>query len=895
MVSFNGLVLVCITYVAFLFLIAFAVEKRAERNRLGWLRSSVVYTLSLSVYCTAWTFYGAVGYAARSGLEFITIYLGPTLVFVGWWWFLRKLVRIGRTQRVTSVADLISARYGKSNLLGVIVTLIAVVGITPYIALQLQSVTLSFGVFAAETQDWAPADLNTSAIWLAAGLALFTILFGTRNLDANERHHGVVIAIAVEAVVKLIALMAVGVFVVWFVADGVGDIARRIEASPISAWEVQPGRWVGLTFLSAVAIFTLPRMFQVMVVENSDERHLATASWAFPLYLFLMSLFVVPIAVVGLEIMPPSVNPDTYVLTIPLAMDQELLATLAFLGGFSAATSMVIVASIALATMVSNHIVMPVWLSLATRGGSGPGDLRRLVLRARRASIMIVLGLGYAYYRVTGGSEALAAIGLIAFVGLAQLLPAMVGGIFWRGATRVGAAAGLGIGFAIWLYTLFLPSFGPGVMLSASVLAEGPWGIGWLRPRALFGGTGLDPLLHAIFWSLLLNIAAFFLGSLLSFPTPIERVQGAQFVNVFDLNVGAHGWSQSSAEAEDLLVMAQRIMGEDEAQRFFQAEAQEQGKAGLLPDTTPEFIERLEKRLSSSVGSATAHAMVGQIVGGAIVSVEELMAVANETAQIMEYSSQLEAKSEELSRTARQLREANAKLQDLSVQKDAFLSQISHELRTPMTSIRAFSEILRDGGSLEDEARVKFSGIIHDEAIRLTRLLDDLLDLSVLEHGQVQLSFETENLGKMIDRAVLASASVAPGRSLTIDRDHSAENIVVTSDIGRLSQVFINIVSNARKYCDAERPHLSIRVRQKGSMVYVDFIDNGSGIPRKSQALIFEKFARLTDTTTAGGAGLGLAICREIMARLGGTITYVPGQGGAAFRVSFPRVLAEAA
>ncbi len=895
MVSFNILVLVCIIYVILLFLVAFAVEKHAERNPIGWLRSSLVYTLSLSIYCTAWTFYGAVGYAARSGLEFLTIYLGPTLVFVGWWWLLRKLVRIGKTQRVTSVADLISARYGKSNLLGVIVTVIAVVGITPYIALQLQSVTLSFAVFAADTPDWAPPNLQSIAIWVAAGLALFTILFGTRNLDANEQHHGIVTAIAVEAVVKLVALLAVGVFVVWVVADGIGDIARRINESTIAGWDLQPGRWAGLTFISAVAIITLPRMFQVMVVENADERHLATASWAFPLYLFLMSLFVVPIAVVGLEMMPPGVNPDTYVLTIPLAMERETLAMLAFLGGFSAATSMVIVASIALATMVSNHIVMPVWLSLAARGGSGPGDVRRLVLRARRASIMAVLALGYAYYSVTGGSEALAAIGLIAFVGLAQLLPAMVGGIFWRGATRVGAAAGLSIGFAVWLYTLFLPSFGPDVLLPAAMLAEGPWGIDWLRPRALFGIGGLDPLLHAIFWSLSLNSIAFCLGSLLSFPTPIERVQGAQFVNVFDLNIGAKGWSQSSAEAEDLLVMAQRIMGEDEAQDFFQSEARGQGKAGLLPDTTPEFIEALEKRLSSSVGSATAHAMVGQIVGGAMVSVEELMAVANETAQIMEYSAQLEAKSEELSRTARQLREANAKLQDLSVQKDAFLSQISHELRTPMTSIRAFSEILRDGGALDDEARVKFSGIIHDEAIRLTRLLDDLLDLSVLEHGQVQLAFESENLGKLIDRAILASASVAPGRSLLIDRDHSAENVTVTSDIGRLSQVFINIISNARKYCDAEKPRLTIRVRLNSGRLDVDFIDNGSGIPRKSQALIFEKFARLTDTTTAGGAGLGLAICREIMARLGGTITYMPGHGGAAFRVTFPRSQAQAA
>lgn len=888
MVSFNVLVLVCLLYVALLFLVAFVVERRAETARIGWLRSPLIYTLSLSIYCTAWTFYGAVGYAVRSGLEFVTIYLGPTLIFVGWWWVLRKLVRIGRIHRVTSIADLISARYGKSNLLGVIVTLLAVVGITPYIALQLQSVTLSFAVFAAQTPDWVPPDLNATAIWVAVGLALFTILFGTRNLDANEQHHGIVTAIAVEAVVKLVALLAVGIFVVWFVADGLADISARITASPIAEWQPQPGRWAGLTFLSAAAILTLPRMFQVLVVENAEERHLATASWAFPLYLFLMSLFVIPIAVVGLEVLPEGVNPDLFVLTLPLALDQGGLAMLAFLGGFSSATSMVIVAAIALSTMVSNHIVMPLWLSMTTRGGSGAGDVRRLVLRARRLSIAGVLALGYAYFRVTGGSEALASIGLIAFLGLAQVLPALLGGIFWRGATRFGAVAGLLTGFALWLYTLFLPSFGPDVLMSARLLDQGPWGVGWLMPRSLFGVNGMDPLLHAMFWSLTLNTLAFFVGSLFTFPSPLERVQGAQFVNVFELNTGTRSWSQSSAEAEDLLVMAQRILGAEAAQAFFHDEAHAQGKAGWLPDTTPDFIERLERRLAGSVGAATAHAMVGQIVGGAFVSVEDLMAVANETAQMMEYSSQLEAKSEELTRTARQLREANDKLTELSVQKDAFLSQISHELRTPMTSIRAFSEILRDG-ALEPAAGVKFSGIIHDEAIRLTRLLDDLLDLSVLEHGQVNLDFQPVNLRGVIDRAVMASNSIAPEREFTVDRDMGAEGVSVITDPGRLSQVFINIVSNARKYCDAAQPRLKIRVRERRDRVQIDFTDNGSGIPKKSQGLIFEKFARLTDTTKAGGAGLGLAICREIMNNLGGSITYVPGQGGASFRVEIPR------
>ncbi|MDJ0627095.1 MAG: ATP-binding protein [Rhodobacter sp.] len=894
MIGFNVLVLVCLVYVATLFLVAFAAEKRAERGAVGWLRSPLVYTLSLSIYCTAWTFYGAVGYAVRSGLEFVTIYLGPTLVMIGWWWLVRKLVRIGRSQRITSIADLISSRYGKSNLLGVIVTLLAVIGTTPYIALQLQSVTLSFSVFSGDGGAVPEfASLSNTALAVAAGLALFAILFGTRSLDVNERHHGVVTAIALEAVVKLVALVAVGVFVVWGVAGGPADMMARIDASRIADWNLAGGRWATLIFLSAAAFLCLPRMFQVMVVENADEQQVAVASWAFPLYLFAMSLFVIPIAVIGLTVLPGG-NPDLYVLTVPLALDQEGLAMLSFLGGFSSATSMVIVAAIALATMVSNHIVMPIWLSTRKGGASMSGDVRDVVILARRISIAAILALGYLYFRFSGGSEALAAIGLIAFVGVAQVLPAMLGGLFWRGATRNGAAIGLILGFAIWAYTLFLPSFGDSFLLSATVLQDGPWGVGWLRPRALFGVEGLDPVVHAVFWSMVINTAGFFLGSLASFPEPLERLQGAQFVNVYDYSRNAPGWTRSTPEAEDLLIMTQRILGPAEAQALFQAEAQAQGKAGYLPDTTPDFVETLERELAGSVGAATANAMVGQITGGAAVSVEDLMAVADETAQIMEYSSQLEAKSKELSNTAAQLRDANEKLTQLSIQKDAFLSQISHELRTPMTSIRAFSEILMSGPMSEAD-QAKFSTIIHDEAIRLTRLLDDLLDLSVLENGQVSLNWQDANLNQILDRAVTSSGSMEAERSLTIRRDPGAEDIALVTDADRLAQVFINLIANARKYCDAAAPELRVTASQQGNALVVDFIDNGSGIPKASQSMIFEKFARLTDQSRAGGAGLGLAICREIVAKLGGSIGYLPGQGGAAFRVRLPVAQAKAA
>ena len=877
----NVLIGVCLAYVISLFAVAFWAERASMRGRANWLRSPMIYTLSLSIYCTGWTFYGAVGYAARSGLEFVTIYLGPSLVMLGWWWILRKLVRIGRAQRVTSIADLISSRFGKSNGLGVLVTILAIVGTTPYIALQLQSVTLSFGAFA---NSESLSD-NTAALWLGAGLALFTILFGTRNLDVNERHHGVVMAIAVEAVVKLCALVAVGVFVVWGVLGGIGPVLSEIDASKVATWDVNGNRWIALTFLSGAAFLCLPRMFQVLVVENADEGHLHTASWAFPTYLMLMSLFVIPIAVAGLKILPIGSNPDLFVLSLPLSLEQDALAMFAFIGGFSSATSMVIVASLALATMVSNHIVMPIWIKWSEHRVREFGDVRRIILISRRFAILLIILLGYIYYWISGGGAALAAIGLVSFAGVTQVLPAMLGGIFWRGANRIGATAGLLVGFSIWLYTLFLPSLGN--VYSAAFLAEGPWGIWWLRPQALFGVTELDPLVHALFWSMSLNALTFFVGSLISFPTPIERLQGAQIVNVYDHSPTQRGWSGRAAQSEDLMIMAQRILGVKQARALFQAEVQNQGGQGYLPDPTPEFLRTLERELAGSVGAATAHAMIGQTVGGTSVSVQDLMAVADEAAQIMEYSNRLEEQSRELTRTAQELQSANEKLTQISIQKDAFLSQVSHELRTPMTSILSFAQILRDGASLKGQEQSRYASIIHDESVRLTRLLDDLLDLSVLENGQVNLNIATGRVQDLIDRSIATVIAGDAAMQMQIDCKIPVDLHSLTTDLDRLGQVFINLISNAKKYCDAASPKLQISAHQSGSDVIIDFVDNGIGIPAQDRDFIFEKFARVGEQKT-GGAGLGLAICKEIIARLGGEITYLSGHRGAAFRVQVP-------
>lgn len=885
--TLNGDVLVTASlwYVAFLFVIAFWAERRAQQGRAAWLHSPYVYTLSLSVYCTAWTFYGAVGTAARGGLEFLPIYLGPTLVFIGWYFLMRKLIRIGHAQRITSIADLISSRYGKSQVLGVIVTCLAVIGSTPYIALQLKSITLSFSAFAATPSENGTGQIT--AFWVAAGLAAFTILFGTRNVDANERHHGVVMAIAVEALVKLVALLTVGVFVVWGMNDGPASVFAQMPPHLADIQTVLTPRWVTLMFLAGTAVFCLPRMFQIAVVENSSEHQLATAAWAFPLYLALISLFVFPIAIAGLARFGVDTNPDLFVLTLPLAAGQNGIALLAFLGGLSAATSMVIVATIALSTMVSNHIVLPIWISWRNIQTTG-SDVRRVLLTSRRLSIIAILILGYLYFTVSE-PRALAAIGLISFAGMAQVAPALIGGLYWQGATRTGALAGIISGFLIWAYTLLLPSFEGGFLLSEEVIASGPWGIAALRPQALLGLEGMDGLVHSMFWSMSVNIGLFLIGSLFTRAGPMEQVQARQFVEVFHESGAEPSSVARNARTTDLYQLASRILGLTAANRLFETEARAQGKSGELPDTNDRLIQALERELAGSVGAASAHELVAQVAGQSNVTVAGLMRIADETSQLIEAKRRLEHQSAELEDAARALRDANAQLKHMDAMKDAFLSKVSHELRTPMTSIRSFAEILSDMEDVSNTDAKRFLGIIREESERLTRLLDEILDLSFLESGRATFNIGPVQLSALIERAIASSEGLVSTTGVRIQTDISDPDISVDTDFDRLAQVIINLISNAVKYGRDENPQIIITTRRTAEGAEIDVADNGPGIKPDRRDEIFEKFARLGEETLIGSAGLGLPISREIMRNLGGDLVILPDGPGARFRVHLPQ------
>src|SRR6516165_6343905 len=453
-----------------------------------------IYPLSLAIYCTSWTFFGSVGLASRNGFEFLTIYVGPILVIGFCSPLIMRIVRLAKAQNITSIADFIAARYGKAQSVAAAVALIAIIGTVPYIALQLKAVSSSLTTVLAHTDPAGAAMrpvLGDIALYIAAAMAMFAVLFGTRHIDATEHQDGLMLAIATESVVKLVAFLSVGIFVTFVMFNGPIPLVMQALEQPRTAAVLtrapQLASLCAMTMLSFFAIVLLPRQFHVTVVENHTESEIRRAAWLFPLYLVLINLFVLPIAMAGLLTFPAGhADSDMFVVALPLSAQSELITLIAFIGGLSAATAMVIVETVALAIMVSNDIVIPLVLKRRATLAAEVADAGAQLLATRRVAIFVILFLAYAYYRSAGEAQ-LAAIGLLSFAAIAQLAPAFFGGLIWRRATSLGAIAGMSAGVLVWAYTLLLPSMSAAGIVSARILADGPWGIGFLRPEALFG------------------------------------------------------------------------------------------------------------------------------------------------------------------------------------------------------------------------------------------------------------------------------------------------------------------------------------------------------------------------------------------------------------------------
>jgi Na+/proline symporter/signal transduction histidine kinase len=908
----NPLVIIAasLLYLGLLFAVAWWGDRRADQGR-SIIASPTIFALSMAVYCTTWTFYGSVGRAAVSGIGFLPIYLGPTLVMTLGWFLLLKMIRTAKANRITSIADFISSRYGKSHLLGGLVTVIAVVGIVPYIALQLKAVSSSVSLLLSYPEIVMPHRSVTLPVfadmsfYIALILAAFTILFGTRHLDATERHEGMVAAIALESVVKLLAFLAVGVFVTYAVFDGFADIFQRVAAddglrrltTAIPSGQGYTG-WFSLTLLAGLAVLFLPRQFQIAVVENVNEAHLKRAAWLFPLYLLLINLFVLPIALGGLlHFAGQGVDADTFVLTLPMAQRQEALALLVFIGGLSAATGMVIVETIALSTMVCNDLVMPILLRFRGLALSGSKDLSGLLLGIRRGAILVILLLGYLYFRLAGEAYALVSIGLISFSAVAQFAPAMIGGMYWRGGTRGGALAALSAGFLVWAYTLLLPSFAKSGWLPADFLTQGLFGIELLRPQQLFGLAGLDEISHCLFWSFFANIGAYIAISLLRPPSAAEASQATLFVDALKHTrpVGAALW-RGRAEVADLLVLVGRFLGPQRAESAFAAYARSHGGNAVESlEADADLVHFAESLLAGAIGSASARVMVASVAKEEPLSLSEVMNILDEASQLRSYSRELERKSHELTTATRELKAANDRLQELDRVKDDIMSSVTHELRTPLTSIRAFAELLRDDPKMHLADRERFLSIIVSETERLARLINQTLDLAKIESGNADWHGTRLDLKEVIEQSLMATSQLFNEKRARIELDLPDGLPLILADRDRLIQVMLNLLSNAVKFLPPDTGRVMVGLCARADALEVSVADNGPGIRTEDHQIIFEKFRQVGDAMTdkPAGTGLGLPISRRIVEHFGGRlwVESMPGEG-ATFRFSLPLALA---
>ena len=853
-----------LAYLLALFAVAWWADRRAAAGR-SVIGNAWVYALSLGVYCTAWTYFGSVGRAAAWGIGFLPIYLGPTLAMVLAWLVLRKMVRIARRDRITSIADFIASRYGKSRALAALVTLLALVGVVPYVALQLKAVASGYLVLTGHVGS----DQGTPAIALIVALVLagFTIAFGTRHLDNTERHEGLVAAIAAESVVKLLAFLAVGVFVTWGLFGGPGDLFQRALAQPEIArlLHADPARpfafdqWLALLLLAGLSVLLLPRQFQVMVVENVDERHIRRAAWAFPAYLLLINLFVLPIALGGLMFFGPGrADAELFVLTLPLAQGLGWLALLAFVGGLSAATGMVIVEAIAVSTMVCNDLVLPILLRSRT---FAQRDLGGTLLAIRRAVIVGLMLLGWVYYRVAGEAYALVSIGLISFAAVAQFAPALLGGMFWKGGTRNGALAGLAAGAALWVWTLMLPSIAKSGWIDDGFLRHGPFGIGLLRPEALLGLTGLDNLSHALFWTLLANTGLYVGVSLARPPRAAEASQALRFVDAFAHDAQDRVFWRGRARVADLIALLARFIGPEKAALQLAARGTE---------ADPRLVQRAETLLAGAIGSASARVMVASVVQ------EEALELAD-VLQIVEEASALRHRNEEL--------------QSLDRLKDDFMSSVTHELRTPLTSIRALTELMRDEPDMDSAQRQQFLGLVVAESERLSRLVNQVLDMAKIESGHAEWTSAEVDLGALLRQAVLSTAELFRERGAGVQLQLPPGPVPpLRADADRLLQVLLNLLGNAAKFVPREGGHVDLRLIAGEATLTVEVQDNGPGVPPEQQALVFEKFRQGGDgRSRPQGTGLGLPISRRIVEHFGGTLwlRQVKGQG-ACFGFTLP-------
>ena len=889
-----GVIFILLVYLSILFFIAHWAEKK---DNLKWTNNSYIYSLSLAVYCTAWTYYGSIGVAATSGLNYISIYIGPIIIIPAWIIILRKIIRISRVNNVSSIADFISLRYGNSRFLGAIVTVICILSVIPYISLQLKAISETFHI-VTKTNENSLIILDTTT-YVAVALALFASYYGTRYVDASEKRKGVITAVALESLLKLIFFVIIGVFVTFFVFDGLGDIydkaavLENFEKKNTFGGFEQAINWIFLCMVSLFAIFLLPRQFHTSVVENNRERHIKTAIWLFPLYLLIFNFFVFPIAWGGNILFDgQEVNPDMYSLLIPQHLNNEWLALMVFLGGFSAAISMIVVSSISLSTMLSNNLLIP-YTFLGKLKEEEQIVNNKTIVNIRKIGIFVLIILAYFIYRFFVLDFNLVSIGLISFVIIAQLAPAFFGALFWRRGSRLGAIFGIIIGFLVCVYTLLIPYTFGNSDVDNEFISNGLFNITLLKPFAFLGLDYLNPVPHAFFWSMLFNTLTYFAVSVSFKGNYRERNYAEMYVDIdkyINNHENAFVW-KGTAYKSDIEKILVKFLGVDRTIRalnIFNVKYNVDSNQELADARLVKFAENL---LTGHIGTASAKILISSVVKEEKITLPEVLKILEESNENIILNKKLTETSNELKKITSELQNANSNLVKKDQQKDEFLDTVTHELRTPITAIRAASEILIDDDEIPEELRKQFLQNIISESDRLNRLINKILDLEKFETGKQKIQPEKNDLVVTINKTIEPLQQLIKNKDITLYFEPN-KSFFAIYDEDRIVQVITNILANAIKFCPDQDGLIAISIKDKENEIEITIMDNGKGIDPKDFENIFDKFYQSTNQNIKKpiGSGLGLAICKQIVELHKGKIWAQNNEvKGASFMFTLPK------
>ncbi|AKK73854.1 sodium:proline symporter [Chryseobacterium gallinarum] len=882
-----ALFFVVLFYLALLFLVAHLAEKK--RSKL-WINNPYIYALSLAVYCTAWTYYGSIGVAATSGLNYLPIYIGPIMIIPAWIYINTRIIRISRVNKISSLADFIALRYGNSRSLSAIITIVCLLAIVPYIGLQIKAISETFHLV---TETAMSKDILTdNATFVVVLIALFSSYYGTRYVDASEKRLGIISAIALESFLKLFFIIILGLFVIYYVFDGFSDIYHQAsqfkdfkEKNTFNGIEGAMN-WMVLCMISATAICILPRQFHTAIVENRQEKHIKTAIWFFPLYLLIFTIFIFPIAWGGRLIFDgQKVNPEFYSILIPQHFDNTLITVLVFLGGLSSCISMIIISAITLSIMLSNNLIIPYGL-LGKLKSENEEQNTRSITNIRKFSIFALIIMAFVFYKYFILKTSLDSVGLISFVVIAQLAPAFFGALFWRRGSYKGAVAGLAAGLAICYFGLIIPQY----YFSYNQEFKGAL-------REMYDAFGffsipyLGRIPQIFFWSVLVNTGLFTIISVSTKGNYRERNFAELYVDIdkyIQNHENAFIW-RGTAYISDIRNILERFLGKNKTEQALRIFNLKYNIDSNTETADSRFIKFSENLLAGRIGTASAKILIEGVTKEDKISLKEVLNILEESKENISLNKKLTEQSEELQKLSDDLRTANENLIIKDRQKDDFLDSVAHELRTPITAIRSAGEILADDDDIPSEIRQEFLNNIITESDRLSEIINDILYLDKLQHGEISLHIRENNIIETYKKALNPLLHLIQQKNIHLSEVNLLNQIIFEYDEARMIQLFQNIWGNALKFTD-EQGTIQTKLFEKDHQLMISIFNTGKHIPEEDLEMIFDKFyqSRNQNILKPTGSGLGLAISKKIVQAHGGNIKAENSGLGVTFTINIP-------